>query len=107
MIKATQRAIPQLRRILGKNKAVFFGAKGGGCNGFEYLLESTDEVNGEDNNELLSIDGVPMVMCGKSMFLIFGTEIDWQEDNMGNRFTFSNPNSSGTCGCGATFSVKE
>lgn len=104
MIKATQRAIPQLRRILGQHKAVFFGAKGGGCSGFEYHLHPTNKVH-EHHNELVSIGGVPMVMCGKSMFLLFGTDIDWQEDTMGSRFTFTNPNSSGTCGCGSTFSV--
>ena len=104
MIKATQRAIPQLRRLLGRNKAVYFGCKGGGCNGFQYLLQPTDKVDGENHNELVSIGGVPMVMCGKSMFLLIGTEIDWQEDNMGSRFTFSNPNSKSSCGCNLSFS---
>jgi len=44
-------------------------------------------------------------MCGKSTFLYIGTTIDWKEDYMGNRFDFTNPASTGTCGCGSTFSV--
>jgi len=46
-----------------------------------------------------------MIVCGKSMFLVIGTEIDWKEDYMGSRFEFNNPNAKGMCGCGSTFSV--
>ena len=107
MIKATAAAIPQLKRILGASKALFFGAIGGGCNGFKYILKPTDIVDGTNHDELVSVGGVPMVLCGKSMMLILGTEIDWTEDHMGSRFEFNNPVSSGQCGCGATFSVPE
>ena len=44
MIKATAAAIPHLKRILGNYKAVFFGASGGGCNGFKYILQPTNTV---------------------------------------------------------------
>ena len=46
-----------------------------------------------------------LALCGYSQFLIIGTEIDWKEDYMGQRFDFTNPLANGTCGCGATFSV--
>ena len=36
---------------------------------------------------------------------LLGTNIDWTEDFMGKRFTFDNPNATGKCGCGTTFSV--
>ena len=45
MISITKRAIPQLKHILSNNKAIFFGAKSGGCNGFEYILKPTNKVN--------------------------------------------------------------
>ena len=38
------------------------------------------------------------------MFLLLGTEIDWEDDIMGQRFIFHNPNSSFQCGCGKSFS---
>ena len=107
MIKATAAAIPHLKRILGNYKAVFFGASGGGCNGFKYILQPTNTVDGTGCDELVSVGGVPIVVCGRSMFLIIGTEIDWTEDHMGSRFEFHNPVASGQCGCGATFSVNE
>ena len=82
MIKATAAAIPHLKRILGNYKAVFFGATGGGCNGFKYILQPTNTVDGSNHDELVSVGGVPIVICGKSMFLVLGTEIDWTEDHM-------------------------
>jgi len=105
MINLTKAAIPHIKRILGSHKAIFFGVKGGGCNGFEYVLKPTNEVNGENMDDLVSIEKIPFVMCGKSTFLYIGTTIDWKEDYMGNRFDFTNPASTGTCGCGSTFSV--
>ena len=105
MLKATTRAIPQLRKALGDHRALFFGAKGGGCSGFQYFMEPTNRDDATGMDELISVGGVPMVVCGKSMFLIMYTEIDWVEDTMGARFVFDNPNATGGCGCGATFSA--
>ena len=36
--------------------------------------------------------------------MLLGTEIDWDDDIMGQRFVFKNPNSSFQCGCGKSFS---
>ncbi len=104
MITVTKYAIPHLKRILGNKKYILFGAKGGGCSGFEYQLTPMNEVNEKDHH----IDGVgvPMAVCGHSGFLVIGTEIDWKEDTMGQRFIFTNPTATGQCGCGATFSYE-
>ena len=103
MITITKRAIPILKNILGTHKAIFFGAKSGGCSGFKYLLKPTNEIDEKD--EVINISGMPFAICGRSQFLIIGTEIDWKEDYMGQRFDFINPLANGTCGCGSTFSV--
>jgi iron-sulfur cluster assembly protein len=102
MITVTKAALPQLRRILGNNQYILFGAKGGGCNGFEYMLTPKNTRNVQDHR--IEDIGVPITVCGRSGFLVVGTEIDWSEDIMGKRFIFTNPSSTGSCGCGATFS---
>ena len=101
MITVTASALQQMRRILRNKKYIRFGAKSGGCNGFEYLMEATDSIS--DLDQLVDV-GVPVAVCGRSGFLVVGTTINWREDVMGQRFEFVNPTASGTCGCGATFS---
>ena len=46
-----------------------------------------------------------MEVCSKSLLHVLGTNIDWEKTIMGETFTFNNPNASGTCGCGTSFSV--
>ena len=96
-------AVPQLKNILKNNKYIFFGIKGGGCNGFKYILKPINKIDKKDIE--IDVENIPIAICGKSLMYIIGTEIDWKEDYMGSRFVFNNPVASGTCGCGSTFSV--
>ena len=57
-----------------------------------------DEVFNIDNKHNLYI-------CGKSLMYLIGTEITWEKNFMGEGFKFTNPNASGSCGCGETFSI--
>ena len=79
-----------------------FGIKSGGCSGFKYYFTPCDEkpLKGD---EVVVEDNVKIKVCGVSIMNILGTEIDWQEDIMGNRFVFNNPNADFKCGCGSSF----
>ena len=93
------------------------GVKGGGCSGFSYLLDltenehDTDESweynfsingsNGSDNQEL----AVKIICDPKSYLYLNGTEIDFKDEIMGRGFVFNNPNATATCGCGSSFSA--
>ncbi len=105
MIRVTSRALTELTRLtkVHKNKMIFFGAKGGGCNGFEYVLKPFDEP--ADHDEFVHFDGLTMVCCGASLHKIMGTEIDFVSDFQGSRFVYENPLATAQCGCGATFST--
>ena len=103
MISISKKALQPVQRILKKNKAIFFGVKSGGCNGFEYILKPINIL--DNKKELFIVSKIPFVLCEKSQFLFIGTEIDWKSDYMGSRFIFNNPNSSSVCGCGSTFSI--
>jgi iron-sulfur cluster assembly protein len=39
------------------------------------------------------------------MLYVAGTRIDWREAVFGSQFEITNPNASGGCGCGESFSV--
>jgi len=80
------------------------GVKGGGCSGFSYMLDLTEEPKGEMDEEL-EAHGVKILIDMKSYLYLNGAEIDFKDEVMGRGFTFKNPNASSTCGCGSSFSA--
>jgi len=79
------------------------GVKGGGCSGFSYLLDLTEQ-NDEDD-ELFEKHGIKVVCDPKSYLYLNGTTIDFKDEIMGRGFVFNNPNANSTCGCGSSFSA--
>ena len=78
------------------------GVKGGGCSGFSYMLDLTEEPKGETDEEL-EAHGVKILCDMKSYLYLNGTEIDFKDEVMGRGFVFKNPNATSTCGCGSSF----
>lgn len=79
------------------------GVKGGGCSGFSYLLDLTEQV--ADHDEQFEVNGVKVICDPKSYLYLNGTEIDFKDELMGRGFVFKNPNATTTCGCGSSFSA--
>ena len=79
------------------------GVKGGGCSGFSYLLDLTEQER--DNDEQFEQHGVKVVCDPKSYLYLNGTMIDFKDEVMGRGFVFNNPNATNTCGCGSSFSA--
>ena len=61
----------------------------------------------EKGDEVIRLEGVELVVCGKSLLYILGTSIDYSKSIMGETFVFENPNASSTCGCGSSFNAME
>jgi iron-sulfur cluster assembly protein len=78
------------------------GVKGGGCSGFSYMLDLTEEIKTEADEEMDS-QGVKILCDMKSYLYLNGTEIDFKDEVMGRGFVFKNPNATSTCGCGSSF----
>jgi len=49
--------------------------------------------------------GVTVIVDEESLALIDGTEVDFVKEGLNEAFRFRNPNVSGECGCGESFSV--
>lgn len=79
------------------------GVKGGGCSGFSYLLDLTED-RGEDD-EVWEQHGVRVVCDSRSLLYLDDTQIDFKDELMGRGFVFKNPNATATCGCGSSFSA--
>ncbi len=105
-ITITPSANQRMRQFLEQTPAavgVRFGVKRTGCSGFAYVVDLASSV--EDDDQVVPIDGVPVVVNGKSMPLVDGTVIDFQRQGLNASFVFHNPNATGECGCGESFTV--
>ena len=75
----------------------------GGCSGFKYSLLIEDQA-AEDDTVLVQ-DGYRVFVDPFSIQYLNGVVIDYVTSMQGSGFTFKNPNSTGGCGCGSSFSA--
>ena len=59
----------------------------------------------KENDRIFDSSGVSILMDPKSYLFLKGLKMDFKESLMGRGFVFENPNASGSCGCGTSFSV--
>ncbi|KAM7208175.1 iron-sulfur assembly protein 1 [Naviculisporaceae sp. PSN 640] len=104
-MKLTPSAVERLREMLDQPdpKLVKVGVKNRGCSGLAYHLEYVDKPGAFD--ESVEQDGVKVLIDSKALFSIIGSEMDWVEDKLSQRFVFRNPNIKEQCGCGESFMV--
>jgi iron-sulfur cluster assembly protein len=105
-ITLTDNAADRVRGYLAKRGAgigLRLGIKKTGCSGFAYVVNYADEI-GTDDIVFDSAD-VKVVVDRESLELIDGTEVDYVREGLNEAFRFRNPNASGECGCGESFSV--
>ena len=102
--KATERAFARLAEIgaAREGKALRIAVKGGGCSGFEYVIELDDPA---DDDLLLEGNGERIVIDPVSLPFLEGATIDFTEELIGARFTIDNPNATASCGCGTSFAI--
>ena len=87
----------------GKGIGLRVGIKTTGCSGLAYVLEFVDEL--AEGDETFEFNGVTIIVDGKSLVYIDGTELDFVKEGLNEGFKFNNPNQNGECGCGESFTV--
>ena len=107
-VSLSPKAIDAAKRQLAKrgtpDAAIRLGLKGGGCSGFSYVIEFTDDPPRE-RDRVFDFDGVKVFVDPKSLIYLAGTVLDWEQTLMYQGFKFRNPNEATNCGCGHSFSV--
>lgn len=75
----------------------------GGCSGFKYSLLIEDAA--ADDDTIVEQDGFRLFVDPFSYQYLNGVSIDYVSSMQGSGFTFKNPNATGGCGCGSSFSA--
>jgi len=106
-IRLTPSAHQRMQDFLARQPgavAVRFGVKPTGCSGFAYTVDLTERI--AEGDTVVEQDGVKLAIDRKSLPYVAGTEIDFQRDGLNAAFVYRNPNATGACGCGESFSVE-
>lgn len=87
----------------GKGLGIRLGVRTSGCSGMAYVFEYVDVPEAEDN--VFEYYGVQVFVDPKSLLYLDGTELDFVKEGLNEGFKFNNPNVTGECGCGESFTV--
>ena len=96
-IKLTKSAEHRVLSYLDENKhkGLRLSVKKTGCSGLSYVLDIQMHLN---NDYFVSIDKT-------SYPYVNGVTIDYVKKGLNQVFVFNNPNQTGQCGCGESFTV--
>jgi iron-sulfur cluster assembly accessory protein len=101
ILNITSSAKDYLSKMTSDNgrKYVYLNVRGGGCSGFKYEWNFTD-----DTSSGTVIDDILILDAMAEMF-VFGCTVDYIRELGGSYLTVKNPNATAQCGCGESFSV--
>lgn len=103
MTAAAAERVSNFLQNRGKGLGLRVGVKTTGCSGLAYVLEFVDDLNEDD--QVFDDHGLKLIVDGKSLVYIDGTQLDFVKEGLNEGFQFNNPNINGECGCGESFTV--
>lgn len=106
-VDMTERAASKAKEMLLKrgtpDAAIRIGAITSGCSGLSYKLEYADNL--EEGDQIFESHGIRVVVDGKSLLVLDGTQVDFESTKFKSGFKFTNPRMKEQCGCGESFKV--
>lgn len=107
MIQMSERAVSKVKELLVSENKTEHGLRvavqGGGCSGFQYGLTFESELR--PNDQVLEMNGLKIYVDAMSGMYLEGVKIDYIDSLEGSGFKIENPSSTGSCGCGHSFSA--
>ena len=104
-VEAVEYAKKRLAARGTPDAAIRLGVRGGGCSGFSYVIEFSDEPP-RSKDTVNEIDGVKFYLDKKSLVYLAGSTLDYENTLMFQGFRFKNPQEATRCGCGHSFTVR-
>lgn len=108
VITVTEAAARRVRDVIREHglpgsAGLRVAATPGGCSGLNYDIEVVPA--GQPGDHAMAATGVTLWVDPASAPALNGMTVDWISTMQESRFLFQNPNATGTCGCGVSFSV--
>ena len=100
---ATDRAKLLINQAGKSVEGIRVSVKTQGCSGYSYVVEYAEEALPFE--EYVESGGIKVFIDPMATMFILGSELDYHEDKLQSGLTFNNPNETGRCGCGESFSV--
>jgi iron-sulfur cluster assembly protein len=108
-VHITAGAVEYARRRLAlrgtPEAAIRVGIRGGGCSGFSYVIEFSDDPP-RPRDTVCEFEGVRFFVDKKSLVYLAGSTLDHERTLMYDGFKFRNPLEASRCGCGHSFTVR-
>jgi iron-sulfur cluster assembly protein len=104
-ITLTDDAVKAIKEKSAGKAGLALTIKSTGCSGYSYKMEYAESEDLEANDKIEK-DGAVLYIPKMHSWMLFGMEIGYQEGDMQSGFTFTNPNETGRCGCGESFSIE-
>ena len=86
-----------------KNLKLRIQIRGGGCSGFQYRFELTEDSKPDDHR--WTQDGAEFLVDPLSQQMLNGAQLEYFTSPMESGFRLNNPHAKSSCGCGVSFSV--
>lgn len=103
----TDSAASRLKEICSPAEYLRVSVGGGGCSGYSYEFDLSDEPIDPDMDLVFTKDGSRVVTDKESIELMDGSTIDFKQELIKKSFVVSsNPLSESGCSCGASFSIE-
>lgn len=105
-ITVTESAARQIQKQLqtrGQGVGLKLGVKASGCSGYAYVLDYADII--ADDDIVFEQYNVKVLVNAEDLDKLNGIELDYAREGFNEAFKFNNPNVTGSCGCGKSFSV--
>jgi len=102
--KITPKAQIFITENLEEGQYFRLGIEGGGCSGFNYLLDVATEVEEQD---IVFSNYPPAIVDDMSVKYLYGSEVDLHTEGMNKMLKVTNPGAKASCGCGTSFAFDE
>ena len=107
MFSVSDKAVDEIKKLLDEEdfKDAYLRVRivPGGCSGFSYEMGFDDETS--ESDKIIEAGGVKVAIDKLSYPYLDGSILDFKDGLNGTGFSIENPNATGSCGCGQSFTA--